>query len=383
MQDYYEVLQVHPKADQESIHAAYERLCARYDPDALEGAADELVAMVREKREAVERAYAVLGNAKSRAAYDNDMRDLVAQPAHASKPTASSRRKPAPATGKGQDESEDDSELLIDYRPLSPARREERPRDFETQPYLTMQQALAQEREGGRRASKIPYWGVPVGVTAVFTFLTVFVTVLIAGVGAPRVDPSTVGGGQNSRGMGGMGMQNMPPEVQAAHQYGEQIQAARQVVQQVPDNPKAWINLGDILFDSVQMVRERLPNSETYDALVDRWLEASEAYQKALELEPDNARVRSDLAVCLCNYGSDMNKPDYVERGLTEARRAAAEGPDNGRVLLNLGTCLVRTEPPQTQEALEQWRKILQLPDVQQNITVSAERLIAQYSQSQ
>ena len=70
MQDYYETLQVHPKADQEAIRAAYERLCVRYNPAQLEGAADELVELARRKRDDIERAYAILSDPQRRTAYD-------------------------------------------------------------------------------------------------------------------------------------------------------------------------------------------------------------------------------------------------------------------------------------------------------------------------
>lgn len=364
MQDYYEVLQVHPKADQETIRAAYERLRERYAPSALEGATNDTIQEVRAKRAALEHAYAVLGNEQSRAAYDAQMQAQAAA-----------------QTSSLSTSAQEEEEVFIDYRPLPPALGRERPHDFDTQPYLTMQQVLRleQEQNKGRAVNRMPYWAVPMSVTALLTFLTVFITVLIAGVGAPRIDPSTIARNP-MRDI--PGMETMPPEMQMVHQYSEQIQAAKQVTQQAPDNPQAWIKLGHILFDSVQIVRERIPKSETYRALIGRWLEASDAYRKALELDPTNASVRSDLAVCLCNYGQDTNQPSYVEQGLAEARRAAQEGPEEGRVLLNLGTCLVRTQPPQVQEALTHWQKILHLPNVPQNITISAQRLIAQYSQS-
>ena len=69
-QDYYEVLQVHPRADATAVEAAYTRLCELYDPNRLDGAADELVDLARAKRDAIERAYAVLSDPDRRAAYD-------------------------------------------------------------------------------------------------------------------------------------------------------------------------------------------------------------------------------------------------------------------------------------------------------------------------
>src|SRR4051812_1876972 len=76
MQDYYETLQVHPRADAPAIEAAYARLRELYDPAKLEGAADELVDLARAKRDAIEHAYAVLGDPVRRAAYDEEQAAL-------------------------------------------------------------------------------------------------------------------------------------------------------------------------------------------------------------------------------------------------------------------------------------------------------------------
>jgi hypothetical protein len=61
-EDLYEVLEVSPKASAEVIEAAYRSLLARYaaDPDPA----------VRERRQEVEAAWEVLGNARRRAEYD-------------------------------------------------------------------------------------------------------------------------------------------------------------------------------------------------------------------------------------------------------------------------------------------------------------------------
>src|SRR6185503_19081602 len=82
-QDYYETLQVHPRADVAAIDAAYARLRELYDPARLDGAADELVDLARRKRDAIERAYAVLSDSARRATYDQEQ---------AGRPTTDDRR---------------------------------------------------------------------------------------------------------------------------------------------------------------------------------------------------------------------------------------------------------------------------------------------------
>src|SRR5436853_4393665 len=117
-QDHYEILQVHPRADSEAISAAYARLRALYDPEQLDGAADELVELARLKRDQIERAYAVLSDPVRRASFDAEL--TTALPA---RPAGSVAREPAPQ-----------EDLLLDYGPLPPARRAERSRDFDGQP---------------------------------------------------------------------------------------------------------------------------------------------------------------------------------------------------------------------------------------------------------
>lgn len=62
--DYYGILQVHPRAEQEAIDAAYRRLAAKYHPDVsrVSGAA--------ERMKQINIAYEVLSDPAKRAAYD-------------------------------------------------------------------------------------------------------------------------------------------------------------------------------------------------------------------------------------------------------------------------------------------------------------------------
>ncbi len=366
MQDYYEILQVHPKADTETIRAAYARLCERYDPQQLEGAADELVALAQQKREEIDRAYAVLSDAQRRTDYDQQLIVPAASSPDTSHPPSTHR------LSEGDTPHEDD---LIDYRPLPPARKQERPRDFNPQPYLTPTEI--QHQRGRQGKQRIPFWGGPAMVAAILTFIVGLTSLIITNGGGPRpapIDASQPGDTVQQ------GQQQQMSQADIAHQFEDQIVQARQVAEQVPDNPNAWINLGNTLYDSVEIVREHLPDSETYEAMLPRWLEATEAYEKALELDPSNATVRSDLAVSLCHYGTGTDDQTYVEQGLQEAQQAASDDPEDPRVLLNLGTCLVSTKPPHTEEALKQWRRILVMPEAAEGVVMQAQRLIAQHS---
>jgi len=357
MQDHYETLQVHPKADQEAIQSAYERMLSRYNPAALENAAEELVEIARKKRDDIERAYAVLGDPVRRATYDEERRVRVAA---------------EPETTAGQSE-----ETLLDYRPLPPARGEERPRSFNPQPVMPRQSAA---RQSGRRTGAKPArssWSIPVAIVGVTTFVVLLVSLFITTLNSPQ--PSAASGTEAQPAAGGDAQAQQAQQAQLMNSFEDQITEARMVAQQVPDNVNAWINLGNILYDSVQIVREQIPQSELYQERLPRWIEAGEAYRAALELEPDNVVVRADLAASLCKYGEGVNDVAYVEEGLAEAQRAVAQDATNSRALLNLGVCLANTDPPQTEAALEQWYAVLDLPTAAQGELFEAQQLIQQY----
>jgi cytochrome c-type biogenesis protein CcmH/NrfG len=364
MQDYYETLQVHPKADQEAIRAAYERLCSRYNPAQLEGAADELVELARRKRDDIERAYAILSDPQRRSAYDVE---------HAATAGA------APEQASNIPERKLGTEDVLDYSPLPPARRQERPRGFNAQPYLAQQQPST--HQGGRQAqAPRPLWVLPAILAGVLGLVIVVISVIITDGGMlGRERQSTNESGAVAAENNAQAPIATPTTEELMRAIEGQIVAARQVTQQAPDNPNAWITLGNALYDSMQILRERAPDSAIYIEDLPRWIEASDAYSKALELDPEQHAVRADLAACLCYYGTGVNDQSFVARGLEQVQQAAQADSTDERVLLNLGVCLIADDPPQTQEALESWRKILGLPSPDPNIVAAANQLIAQY----
>lgn len=361
MQDYYEILQVHPNADQETIQAAYERMRMRYDPTQLDGVAEELVELARQKRHDIERAYAILKDTRRRAAYDAEQRRETPQ---------------AQITGSENSIAGHAEVELLDYRPLPPARRQERPRDFNPQPVLS----ASRQRSGRRTRSSRPPWMTPVIVVGTTTFVILLSSLLITTLQGPALNATGSAGGVT--------LINTPQsESEAAaverimNQFEGQIVQARLVTQQRPDNFNAWMSLGDALYDSVQIVLERMPDSELYQERLPRWIEASEAYSEALAIDPTHIVARADLAASLCKYGAGANDPVYVAAGLAEARRAVQAGPDDARALLHLGICLASSTPPQIDEAMQQWHKVLTLPSVPRGIIVEAQQLIQQYQQ--
>ncbi|NJN16088.1 MAG: DnaJ domain-containing protein [Oscillochloris sp.] len=364
MQDHYEVLQVHPKADREAIQAAYNRLRERYNPEALSGAADELVELARRRRDAIELAYTILSDAERRATYDAGLAD----------------RRVVEAAMAPLEAAVDDGDAALDYRPLPPANRQERPKGFNSQPTLPRSRA-ARSGRAAPSSGRLPYWAPLALIVAAATF-GVVLAILVSTVMNP---PQTTATGEGPNLLGVPTPAATPSTEEIVNRFEGQIVAARQVTEQVPENPNAWIELGHALYDSTVVVRERLGSGDTalqsvYVERLPRWLEASEAYRTALELQPNNPVIRADLAASLCYYGADANDQGYVAQGIDEARQALAEAPEDARVLLGMGLCLVSADPPQTQEALVQWQKLVVLPDVDPNIAFQARQLIDQYS---
>jgi curved DNA-binding protein CbpA len=354
MQDYYEILQVHPRADATAIEAAYARLRELYDPAKLDGAADELVDLARAKRDAIERAYAVLNDSIRRAAYDEEQAAL--------EPTKDERR-------KTKDDRAESSilpsslvlgqiEEALDYRPLPAARRAERPRGFDTQPVRAT--ARAHGRTVGRPAQRA--WAAPAAL-AVALALIIIAGLAMTGGGGPPAAPPT-------------------PTPSPFDAFEASIPPARQATQQNPTSAQAWIDLGNLLYDSAQVVRESAPDSPIYQQRLGRWLEATSAYSQALALTPDNADVRADMGASSCFYGAGTGDQSFVRDGIEQVRQAAQAAPQDERVLLSQGHCLISTQPPQTAEAIASWQQIIKLTP-SSPLANQAQLLIAKYGGTQ
>jgi cytochrome c-type biogenesis protein CcmH/NrfG len=160
------------------------------------------------------------------------------------------------------------------------------------------------------------------------------------------------------------------------------IPPARQATQQNPTSAQAWIDLGNVLYDSAQVVREQAPESLIYQQRLSRWLEATSAYSQALALTPDNAGVRADMGASSCFYGAGTGDQSFVRNGIEQVRQAAQAAPTDERVLLSLGQCLISTQPPQTAEAIASWQQIIKLTP-SSPLATQAQLLIAKYGGAQ
>jgi tetratricopeptide (TPR) repeat protein len=109
----------------------------------------------------------------------------------------------------------------------------------------------------------------------------------------------------------------------------------REVVKNYPKNVNAWIELGNILMDS------------------ERYSEAADSYQKALDLEPKNVDVRVDMGTCYRNMGN----PD---RAVEEYKKALQINPNHLNGHKNLGIVLA-LDLKEGAEAKGELEKYLQL----------------------
>lgn len=348
--DLYEILQVHQRADSAAIEAAYTRLRALYDPARLDGVADELAALAREKRDAIERAYIVLGDPARRAAYDAEragQQKMVERKPADDQPSARQDRAPK--------NEQQEPAALPDYRPLPPARRQERPRGFNAQPTTSIR-----TRSGLSAQGKARRWTAPAIITGLLAVVVTISMTLTSGGGPPPAPPA--------------------PTPSPLDQFEAIIPQARQAAEQNPTDPQAWIDYGNILYDSAQIVREQASDTPLYQQRLGRWLDATVAYSRALTLEPSNAAVRADLGASACFYGAGTGDDNFIRNGIVETRRAAQATPNDPRVLLSLGYCLVSSRPPATQEAITVWQRVVQIAPADSPLVSQARLLIQQYS---
>ena len=75
LKDYYEILEVHPKASQEIIKKAYQTLAKKYHPDTTD--LDKNIAT--KKMAELNEAFSILSNEKSRNLYDNGLNSNVSE----------------------------------------------------------------------------------------------------------------------------------------------------------------------------------------------------------------------------------------------------------------------------------------------------------------
>ncbi len=106
------------------------------------------------------------------------------------------------------------------------------------------------------------------------------------------------------------------PPARESVEVASQIQTLKEIVKKDPKNLPAWVELGNLYFDS------------------DRPKEAIEAYGRYLAVKPDNPDVRTDMGIMYRKLGQ-------FDRALEEFRKAAQIDPKHANSRYNIGIVLL------------------------------------------
>lgn len=109
---------------------------------------------------------------------------------------------------------------------------------------------------------------------------------------------------------------------------------------------EAWRRTGDLYYDWMDSLQDQSPDKR---AAADR---AVQAYQRALELDPGNLDVRTDMATAYLNSSSPM-------LGVQEIKAVLEEDPNHLQARFNYGIMLSMINRPE--QAIEQFEAVQQI----------------------
>lgn len=132
-----------------------------------------------------------------------------------------------------------------------------------------------------------------------------------------------------------MAPQEAPPPGPPAAEIALKIDGLKEIVKKDPKNLPAWVELGNLYFDSNQ------PE------------EAIKAYTEYLKLKPDNADVRTDMGIMYRNIGQ-------IDRAIEEFRKAAQIDPKHVNSRYNLGLVLLH-DKREMKAAIKAWEDYLKV----------------------
>ena len=113
------------------------------------------------------------------------------------------------------------------------------------------------------------------------------------------------------------------------------IQPLKDILKKDPKNLSAWVELGNLYFDSNQ------PN------------EAIEAYSHYLAIKPDNPDVRTDMGIMYRKIGN-------FDRAIEEFKRAAKDDPKHAGSRYNMGIVLLH-DKGDVKGAVKAWEDYLRV----------------------
>jgi len=106
------------------------------------------------------------------------------------------------------------------------------------------------------------------------------------------------------------------PPARDSIEVASQIQTLKEIVKKDPKNLPAWVELGNLYFDS------------------DQPKEAIEAYRQYLAIKPDNPDIRTDMGIMYRKLGQ-------FDKALEEFRKAAQSDPRHANSRYNIGIVLL------------------------------------------
>ena len=118
-------------------------------------------------------------------------------------------------------------------------------------------------------------------------------------------------------------------------EVASEIQALKDIVKKDPKNLSAWVELGNLYFDSNQ------PK------------EAIEAYSQYLAIKPDNPDVRTDMGIMYRKLGD-------FDRAIEEFRKAVQSDPKHTNSRYNLGLVLLH-DKHDIKAAVKAWEDYLKV----------------------
>jgi cytochrome c-type biogenesis protein CcmH/NrfG len=126
-----------------------------------------------------------------------------------------------------------------------------------------------------------------------------------------------------------------PPKSPDSLEVASKIQALKDIVRKDPKNLPAWVELGNLYFDSGQAK------------------EAIEAYGQYLILKPENPDVRTDLGIMYRALGD-------FDRAIEEFRKAAKSDPKHANSRYNIGIVLLH-DKGDVKGAIKAWEEYLKI----------------------
>jgi len=126
-----------------------------------------------------------------------------------------------------------------------------------------------------------------------------------------------------------------PPQGPLPAEVASKIQTLKDIVKKDPKNLSAWVEMGNLYFDSNQ------PK------------EAIEAYRQYLAVKPDNPDVRTDMGIMYRKLGD-------FDQAIEEFKKAAQSDPNHFNSRYNLGLVLLH-DKQDMKGAIKAWEEYLKV----------------------